>query len=270
MIGMGCRAPPFRPRIAATFATRNRRQRSLAVKAGVPPSRRRRRRSNGGEAAVVTRGRSQLTLALSSRPARFLIEKVLGLIFNGGVTIRRLLVRTLRRHHHRRRPQRLDLRRLPRQGRAEDAGARAPARDRRRGGDRGDRAGLQLLGLLLLDEPAASAGHRRSRTCEDTASTVLPATRHVLAASGTTTTSSSPTTSEDARSVRALLGEGRRDLSRSSTHYLMEAARIVRRLLLETPLDPTCRDWKSFKETAKFLWKYRQDRRQAVPPRRSA
>ncbi len=40
--------------------------------------------------------------------------------------------------------------------------------------------------------------------------------------------------------------------------YLMEAAVIVRKLLLETPPDPSCRDWKSFKETAGFLWKYRR------------
>ena len=40
--------------------------------------------------------------------------------------------------------------------------------------------------------------------------------------------------------------------------YLMESVKIMRQLLLETPPDPSCRDWKSFKETAKFLWKYRR------------
>ncbi|MCC7272946.1 MAG: NAD(P)/FAD-dependent oxidoreductase [Alphaproteobacteria bacterium] len=40
--------------------------------------------------------------------------------------------------------------------------------------------------------------------------------------------------------------------------YLMESAAIVRRLLLETPPDVSCRDWRSFKETAKLLWKYRK------------
>lgn len=40
--------------------------------------------------------------------------------------------------------------------------------------------------------------------------------------------------------------------------YLMDAARIVRKLLLETPPDPSCRDWRSFKETASFLWRYRR------------
>lgn len=40
--------------------------------------------------------------------------------------------------------------------------------------------------------------------------------------------------------------------------YLMESVEIVRKLLLETPPDPSCRDWKSFKETAGFLWKYRR------------
>lgn len=40
--------------------------------------------------------------------------------------------------------------------------------------------------------------------------------------------------------------------------YLMEAARIVRKLLLETPPDPSCRTWRAFRETAAFLWKYRR------------
>jgi len=40
--------------------------------------------------------------------------------------------------------------------------------------------------------------------------------------------------------------------------YLMDSVKVMRRLLLETPPDPSCRDWKSFKETAKFLWKYRK------------
>ena len=40
--------------------------------------------------------------------------------------------------------------------------------------------------------------------------------------------------------------------------YLLDSVKIMRRLLLETPPDPSCRDWKSFKEMAKFLWKYRK------------
>src|SRR5580693_8714704 len=40
--------------------------------------------------------------------------------------------------------------------------------------------------------------------------------------------------------------------------YLMESVKIMRRLLLETPPDPSCPDWRAFKETAKFLWKYRR------------
>lgn len=39
--------------------------------------------------------------------------------------------------------------------------------------------------------------------------------------------------------------------------YLMEAVVILRKVLLDTPPDPSCRDWKSFKQTAAFLWKYR-------------
>ncbi|MFI4988783.1 MAG: phytoene desaturase family protein [Alphaproteobacteria bacterium] len=40
--------------------------------------------------------------------------------------------------------------------------------------------------------------------------------------------------------------------------YLQEAATIVRRLLFETPVDPTRRSWKSFKDTASLLWRYRK------------
>lgn len=40
--------------------------------------------------------------------------------------------------------------------------------------------------------------------------------------------------------------------------YLMESVKVMRRLLLTTPPDPSCRDWRSFKETAKFLWEYRR------------
>jgi phytoene dehydrogenase-like protein len=40
--------------------------------------------------------------------------------------------------------------------------------------------------------------------------------------------------------------------------YLMDSVKIMRKILLDTPPDPSCRDWRSFKETAKFLWKYRR------------
>src|SRR5260221_8818431 len=39
--------------------------------------------------------------------------------------------------------------------------------------------------------------------------------------------------------------------------YLMESTQIVRKLLLETPPDPSCRDWRAFKQKAQFLWKFR-------------
>jgi phytoene dehydrogenase-like protein len=45
--------------------------------------------------------------------------------------------------------------------------------------------------------------------------------------------------------------------------YLQEATAIVRKLLFETPIDPTRRDWKSFKETAAFLWRQRKVGRKA-------
>jgi phytoene dehydrogenase-like protein len=40
--------------------------------------------------------------------------------------------------------------------------------------------------------------------------------------------------------------------------YLMESAAIVRKLLWETPVDPTRRDWRTFKDAAQLLWKYRK------------
>jgi phytoene dehydrogenase-like protein len=40
--------------------------------------------------------------------------------------------------------------------------------------------------------------------------------------------------------------------------YLMESAAIVRKLLWETPPDPSRRSWKDFRETAGLLWKYRK------------
>ncbi|HUN45622.1 MAG TPA: NAD(P)/FAD-dependent oxidoreductase [Stellaceae bacterium] len=45
--------------------------------------------------------------------------------------------------------------------------------------------------------------------------------------------------------------------------YLQEATAIVRKLLFETPIDPTKRDWKTFKDGASFLWRYRKVGRKA-------
>jgi len=40
--------------------------------------------------------------------------------------------------------------------------------------------------------------------------------------------------------------------------HLQQSARLVRGLLLETPVDPTRRDWKGFKASAAFLWRQRR------------
>ncbi|MBV8782659.1 MAG: NAD(P)/FAD-dependent oxidoreductase, partial [Gammaproteobacteria bacterium] len=40
--------------------------------------------------------------------------------------------------------------------------------------------------------------------------------------------------------------------------FLEESAQIVRRLLLETPVDPVRRSWRSFKESAALLWRERR------------
>ncbi|MBB3772181.1 phytoene dehydrogenase-like protein [Angulomicrobium tetraedrale] len=40
--------------------------------------------------------------------------------------------------------------------------------------------------------------------------------------------------------------------------YLQEATRIVRQVLWETPIDPARRDWKTFRDASKLLWKYRK------------
>ena len=40
--------------------------------------------------------------------------------------------------------------------------------------------------------------------------------------------------------------------------YLYEAAEVIRKLLFETPPDPTRRDWKTYKQIGSLLWKYRK------------
>ncbi|MER9890099.1 NAD(P)/FAD-dependent oxidoreductase [Mesorhizobium sp. M0114] len=40
--------------------------------------------------------------------------------------------------------------------------------------------------------------------------------------------------------------------------YLADLGPIFHQLLLETPIDPSKRDWRSFKENFSFLWKYRK------------
>ena len=40
--------------------------------------------------------------------------------------------------------------------------------------------------------------------------------------------------------------------------YLQESAAILRKLQFETPPDPSKRDWRSFKELAALLWRYRE------------
>lgn len=40
--------------------------------------------------------------------------------------------------------------------------------------------------------------------------------------------------------------------------HLGEAVRVVRRLILDTPVDPTKRGWRDFKDGIAFLWKYRR------------
>ena len=40
--------------------------------------------------------------------------------------------------------------------------------------------------------------------------------------------------------------------------HLGEAVRVVRRLILDTPVDPTKRSWRDFKDGVAFLWKYRR------------
>ena len=61
------------------------------------------------------------------------------------------------------RAQRHGQRRLPGQGRAQDADPRAPAERRRRGDHRGAPAGLLVHDLLVCPEPAAAGDHPRPR-----------------------------------------------------------------------------------------------------------
>jgi phytoene dehydrogenase-like protein len=48
------------------------------------------------------------------------------------------------------------------------------------------------------------------------------------------------------------------DVYPAFSDYLQESARLVRALLLETPIDPTRRDWRGFKASAAFLWRQRR------------
>ncbi|MFO1036493.1 MAG: NAD(P)/FAD-dependent oxidoreductase [Geminicoccaceae bacterium] len=40
--------------------------------------------------------------------------------------------------------------------------------------------------------------------------------------------------------------------------YLQESLKVVRKMLFDTPVDPTRGDWRDLKETASFAWKYRK------------
>ncbi len=40
--------------------------------------------------------------------------------------------------------------------------------------------------------------------------------------------------------------------------YLGEAVKVIRKLILETPVDPTKRSWRDFKDLSSFLWRYRK------------
>jgi phytoene dehydrogenase-like protein len=40
--------------------------------------------------------------------------------------------------------------------------------------------------------------------------------------------------------------------------YLQEAARLVRKLLFETPIDPTKQSWRGLRDSANLLWRYRR------------
>lgn len=48
------------------------------------------------------------------------------------------------------------------------------------------------------------------------------------------------------------------DIYPAFDRYLNEAANIVRKLLWETPVDPTKRDWRTFKDGASLLWRHRK------------
>ncbi|MBS0366855.1 MAG: NAD(P)/FAD-dependent oxidoreductase [Proteobacteria bacterium] len=63
-----------------------------------------------------------------------------------------------------------------------------------------------------------------------------------------------------ARTQRSFVRFSRKDadIYPQFDRYLMESVSIMRQLLHETPPDPSCRDWRAFRETAAFLWKYRR------------
>src|SRR3954447_22594671 len=48
------------------------------------------------------------------------------------------------------------------------------------------------------------------------------------------------------------------DIYPAFDRYLTESANIIRKILWETPIDPSRRDWATFKEGASLLWRYRK------------
>jgi len=67
--------------------------------------------------------------------------------------------------------------------------------------------------------------------------------------------------SDDERKIQSEFARFSRhdaDIYPEFNRQLQESVNLVRKLLFETPVDPTRRDWKSFRQTASLLWRYRR------------
>ena len=119
------------------------------------------------------------------------------------------------------------------------------------------RAGLPRLDLLLCDEPAASAHHRGLGAAAAWAGGAA-GERLFCPLDGDDYLVFCDDMQKTQAEFRAVLEARRRDLSAVRQPTWRKRRTSSAALLLETPVDPTRRDWRSFKQTASLLWRHRR------------
>ncbi len=147
---------------------------------------------------------------------------------------------------HRWRPQRPHQRRLPRAGRAEDAGPREAPRPRRRGRHRGDLPGLPVLASSQLRRVACS-GRRSSASssCPSTASTSCRSTARSRRCAGRGAAAGGGDylwrVNDHGRTIRELRRWSAVDAEAYEEYgqLMVEMARFIKPILAIVPPDPT-------------------------------
>ena len=155
----------------------------------------------------------------------------------------------------------------------QDAGPRAAPRPRRRGGHRGDRPGLPVLGRELRRQPAAAGGHPRPRAAQ-----VRPrhpaARRHVHAAAQGPAKARAEggdylwRVNDHGRTVRELRRWSKSDAEAYEEYgqLMVEMARFIKPILGIVPADPTDNDPRPLLPLAGLARRFGQlpERQQAV------